>query len=289
MRLRSEPWIFRWAKPLIIALALFGASITSYLTVTHFFGNAPALCTAAAGEGCDLVLNSEYAKVFGIPLTIFGALGYLTVAGLAAIPLAIKSEDIKSKGKLNQQTSFLLFLVTTAMLVFSGYLMYLLAFEIKTTCLYCITSATIVTSMWFLNLFGREWEDRGNLIFTGLIVGSIVLVGTLGIFAVQNKTAAVSQTYTGRLAQHLTSSGAKMYGAFWCPHCREQKELFGDAAKQVPYVECDPRGEEPQEQLCRSKNIKGFPTWEISGKMHEGRQTLDELANLSGYHGSKGN
>ena len=29
------------------------------------------------------------------------------------------------------------------------------------------------------------------------------------------------------LTQHLKQVGAKMYGAFWCPHCQEQKQLFG--------------------------------------------------------------
>jgi uncharacterized membrane protein len=283
MRLRPEPAIFRWANPLIIALALFGAGVTSYLTVTHFFlGNAVAMCTAA-GEGCDLVLNSEYAKVFGIPLTIFGALGYLTVAALAATPLVIRSEDLAARTRLKQQTAFLLFLVTTAMLVFSGYLMYLLAFVIKTACLYCITSAVTVTSLWLLNLFGNDWEDRGNLIFTGLIVSAIVLVGTLGVFSAQNKMAVVNQSFSGRLAQHLTVSGAKMYGAIWCPHCQDQKAKFGEAAKQIPYVECAENVEKSQTELCRSKNIKGFPTWEISGKMYEGERSLDELANLSGF------
>ena len=27
------------------------------------------------------------------------------------------------------------------------------------------------------------------------------------------------------LAKHLRSIGAKMYGAFWCSHCNEQKQV----------------------------------------------------------------
>ena len=45
------------------------------------------------------------------------------------------------------------------------------------------------------------------------------------------------------LAQQLKQSGAKMYGAFWCSHCLEQKEEFGQQAmKDFPYVECYPNG-----------------------------------------------
>ncbi len=284
---RSEPWIHRWAGLIILILGIFGASLTSYLTVTHFFGGAPVLCSANAGEGCDLVLNSEYAKIFGIPLTIFGALGYLTMAGLAAVPMVIKPENLKEKQKLKQQTSFLLFMVSTATVAFSSYLMYLLAFEIKTACIYCISSALTVLSIWLLNLFSREWEDIGQLIFTGLIVGAIVLIGTVGIYSTQNKQSTVAQTYSGKLAQYLTTSGAKMYGAFWCPHCTDQKQLFGEAVKQMPYVECanDPANPRVQSQECRAKQIESYPTWEIGGKLYPGIKPLEELAKLSNYQG----
>jgi uncharacterized membrane protein/glutaredoxin len=292
MRQRSEPTIFRLARPIIIALALFGAALTTYLTITHFAGSGPALCTTQ-GTGCDLVLNSEYAKLFGIPLTIFGALGYLTLAGLAAVPLLAKPDEVKAKERLKKQTAFLLFMVSTATFVFSGYLMYLLAFVIKdpdgqtTFCLYCVTSAATMTAIWLLNLFGHDWEDSGQLIFTGLIVGAVVVVGTAGLYSTQSKLSAQNQTFAGRLVQHLKASNVKMYGAYWCPHCRDQKALFGDVVKQVPYIECDPKGENPQTKLCQDKKIKSFPTWEVDNKLVEGQKSLDELATLTGYQGAR--
>ena len=45
------------------------------------------------------------------------------------------------------------------------------------------------------------------------------------------------------LAMRLRDGGAKMYGAFWCSHCFEQKEIFGkEAMSALPYVECYPKG-----------------------------------------------
>ncbi len=45
------------------------------------------------------------------------------------------------------------------------------------------------------------------------------------------------------LAKRLKAAGAKMYGAFWCSHCFEQKQSFGkDAVADLPYVECYPDG-----------------------------------------------
>lgn len=95
--------------------------------------------------------------------------------------------------------------------------------------------------------------------------------------------SAAEPSYEAQLASHLTSSGAKMYGAYWCPHCAEQKELFADGAKQLPYIECDRNGENPQAQLCADKGVQGYPTWEINGQLYPGTQSIDTLANLSGY------
>lgn len=36
-----------------------------------------------------------------------------------------------------------------------------------------------------------------------------------------------SSPFALSLARHLHSVGAKMYGAFWCSHCQEQKEVCG--------------------------------------------------------------
>lgn len=94
---------------------------------------------------------------------------------------------------------------------------------------------------------------------------------------------AASKSYEARLAEHLTAQDATMYGAFWCPHCADQKELFGEAVETVPYVECDPEGENAQPELCREKDIQGYPTWEINGEFYPGTQSLEELARLSGF------
>jgi glutaredoxin len=98
--------------------------------------------------------------------------------------------------------------------------------------------------------------------------------------------AATPQTFEHKLAAHLQNIGAKMYGAHWCPYCARQKELFRDAASQVPYVECDPSGQNAQPQLCASKGLQGYPTWEINGKLYPGQRSLQELADMSNLAGT---
>ncbi len=89
------------------------------------------------------------------------------------------------------------------------------------------------------------------------------------------------------LAKHLRKKGVKMYGAFWCGHCAQQKELFGQQAfSQINYIECDPKGKNPQPQKCTQAGIKGFPTWQLpNGKTLPGQAPLSDLAKVSGYTG----
>ena len=90
------------------------------------------------------------------------------------------------------------------------------------------------------------------------------------------------------LAQHLQQGGAKMYEAYWCSVCRWQEKQFGpEAYAYVATIECDPRGKNAQPELCRQAKIRAFPTWEINGQLHEGGMQLEQLANLSGYSGSR--
>lgn len=89
------------------------------------------------------------------------------------------------------------------------------------------------------------------------------------------------------LATHLQAIEARMYGAYWCPHCHTQQELFGkEAFTAITYIECDPRGKNAQPDLCKAAKIQAYPTWEIRGKYYTGRQSLEKLALLSGYKGS---
>ena len=77
-----------------------------------------------------------------------------------------------------------------------------------------------------------------------------------------------------------------MYSAYWCPHCHDQKEMFGkEAASELQVVECAVDGRNNQRELCESKGLEGFPTWEINGKLDSGVKSLKRLAELSGYKG----
>jgi uncharacterized membrane protein len=318
VRRRSQPWIYRWSRVIIGAIAIVGALLTIYLTITKLTGGEAA-CLAGAGVGsnCGDVLNSKYAYIFGIPLSVFGLFAYISMATFSLSPLLIKGEEQKDlRNDLEQWTWLLLFLGSTAMAVFSGYLMSLLVFELKALCLYCVTSAISSTTMFIITLIGKEWEDSGQLFFNGVIVAMLVVMFALWHYNSSKGSEKLTQTVVDsgpipvdfvketpkegfgweivtksgeseiELAEHLTKTGAKMYGAFWCPHCHEQKLVLGkEATAKINYIECDAKGKNPQPELCVKAGIKGYPSWEINGKLESGAKESKKLAELSGYQG----
>lgn len=315
-RRRSTPWIYRNSRLLIGAIAALGILNTGYIT----FNKLASTTVACPTTGCERVLESPYAVLFGLPLSSYGLLAYLAMAVFALAPLLVNPEEKKSlRTNLENQTWLLLFAGATAMLLFSGYLMYIMfskfvsQFGVNGICYFCLASATFATLMFVLTLVGRDWNDRGQLVFLGSIVGIVTLIGSIAWGASVGQVSADAVTISDaqgnpyfvientsgeaetQLAQHLKQTGATMYGAYWCPHCCEQKQFFGkEASKEFPYVECAEGGKDAQIETCQrvlgeaekqSGQKVGFPTWQVNGRFYSGRQTLQQLAESSGYKG----
>lgn len=85
-------------------------------------------------------------------------------------------------------------------------------------------------------------------------------------------------------ARCLASKNAKMYGLYWCPHCADQKEMFGAAFRNVPYVECAIK-DKPGElaPACKAAGVKLFPSWQFAGEQpREGVLSLEALSDKTG-------
>ena len=291
-RRRSDPGR-RWARVAMAVLATIGAIDTGAITLKRWGLVGPLSCPGGA-EGCDKVLNSPWGSVLGQPLSLFGWLAYGAVLTMAVLPLVLRDD---SRAALAQRSWRGLLLLSTAMAVFSLLLMGLMVVKIQAFCFFCVLSATLSLGLFVLCLVGGDWEDRGQVVFQVVIVG--LLVGLLGIgwAASLDRPAAVrragmppavetvSSGQALALAEHLSRIGAVMYTAYWCPHCHEQKELFGQAASaKLKLIECAADGQNSQKALCDTKKIEGFPSWEINGKLDSGVKSLADLAQLSGFN-----
>jgi uncharacterized membrane protein len=283
----------RWVRVAMAVLATIGAIDTGAITLKRWGLIGPLTCPGGA-EACDKVLNSAWGSLFGQPLSLFGCLAYLAVLLLALLPLVLKGE---ARSAIAETSRWGLLLFSTGMAVFSLLLMGVMVFKIQAICAFCVLSALLSVSLFVLALLAGDWEDRGQLIFRSLLVGLAVGVIGLGWATSVDRPADLgkgvpipvtseSTPATLALAQHLTSGGARMYSAYWCPHCHEQKELFGkQATAKLTIIECAPDGRNSQTALCESKKIQGYPSWEINGKLDSGVKSLQELALRSGFKG----
>lgn len=329
LRRRNQTWIQKKSRFIIGAIAIVGLILTIYLTVTKLMGGEVACSTDAANAaaGCSSVLDSAYAYPLdpqgktGPPLSVFGSFAYLVMATLALSPLFVNPEKNKQlRLSLEKWTWWGMAIGSFAMATFSAYLMYVLAFELQMVCYYCIGSALFSLSLLTLTIIGNDWEDMGQILFTGAAIALITLVSAVGVYA--NVNVAVNETpveiaQDGKiltsqptvqakppigweitttsgeseiaLADHLAKSDAVMYSAYWCPHCYDQKQLFGKEAfeNHVKKVECAPDGLDGDPQKCVDAKIRAFPTWIIQGKIYEGVQSLEKLAELTGYTGEQ--
>jgi uncharacterized membrane protein/glutaredoxin len=264
----------------LFVLALFGMALSGYLTFSAWQGKQVAFCTE--GAGCDVVLNSQWATLFGVPTSFWG---FLTYALLAAVAWNKNAAD---QWRWAWVISFF-------GLFYSLYLTSISLFELKATCPYCLTSLSLMATILVVTTFQRPTNlpkfSWGPWLAKTVGMAAIMIVALHTYYAgYWGGAPGPEDPWIRGLAEHLSQSDAKFYGASWCPHCAEQKQLFGSSVKRVPYVECSPGGPQaPSAPICKEKNITNYPTWIINGERYTGVQPLDTLAQLSHYkeQGSK--
>jgi len=107
---------------------------------------------------------------------------------------------------------------------------------------------------------------------TYLIIGIVIIIlAVVGIIKQANSPGQYDD-----FAKCLTESGAIMYGTDWCPHCKDQKALFGKSFKKVNYINCD-----FNKQECVTMGVEGYPTWFVDDEKYTGVQPLGFLSSTA--------
>ncbi|MEM9213647.1 MAG: vitamin K epoxide reductase family protein [Cyanobacteria bacterium P01_F01_bin.150] len=278
-RKKQQHWFYRYARYLITGIATAGL----------------LLSIGCLTKGNGTLSGSAYASLIGLPLPLLGAIAYGLMGSLAIVPILTKNKSLEGPTWLG------LFIGSTAMVTFSGYLVYVMVQVLQDPCIPCMISAFFSLGLWALTLAGNRWEDIGRLVLPGICVLMVSGLVTTGLHAYASDPDGFTANAAGspppavttesgdaeiELAKHLTAIGAKKYGAWWCPHCHAQQTLFGKQAfEYLTYVECDEAGVEPDPQACRAAGVQSYPTWEINGETYAGVQSLEALSTVSGYSG----
>jgi uncharacterized membrane protein len=118
---------------ILFGLSLLGIFVAGYILSTRI-GGVPLVCVV--GNTCDVVQNSPYASIFGVPISAYGLVFYITMAVLA---LRLSSAPRLIKW---------VFPLGIAGLLFSIYLTYIQKFLIGAFCFWCVVSALVAASIF---------------------------------------------------------------------------------------------------------------------------------------------
>lgn len=283
-------------------VAAAGTLECAYLSVLSW-KNAIAGVACSAGGSCASVLSSEYAKLLGLPLPVYGAVGYAAIAVMAW----------KWASEIQEESMWREFTFNASWMFAGGslWLMILLHGIMKQDCDWCHVSALLSFTVAGLvtasipATIRMKCARRAATFAAASALGLGVMQLGPGLLKEKTQAQAFDLPYSEAvvheesseraqiLASRLRDAGAKMYGAFWCGHCYEQKESFGKQAVEVlPYVECYPDGfrrgfgnaenesgkkDTPPAKACVDAQIDGFPTWVVGSERLEGEQTFDQL------------
>lgn len=153
---KSAPSFPRWQDLAIPVLSLLGLGVAAYLTYVEA-STANAIC-GPVGD-CNAVQNSPYAKLFGVlPVGILGAVGYIAIL-LTWLLMRFRT------GWLSDIAPVALFGMSFFGTLYSIYLTYLELFVIKAVCLWCLSSAVIITLLMLFSLspaaaWVSEWDEE---------------------------------------------------------------------------------------------------------------------------------
>ena len=293
----------KWPKIIIAILSTIGLVDTGSITLENW-GLLKSLSCPGTQNSCEKVLNSPWGNLFSnnhinIPLSLAGFVTYLTIL---VFTIVLSLNLISPKEKLNKLIWWLIFLISCASSTFSFLLINIMFFQIKAYCFFCILSAILSFSIFIISMIGAKFESREPMFFRGFIVALTIMLGGLiwstnvdpsNATDIWSKTERVSPLITTssspqkiKFAQFLRENNIAMYSAYWCPHCHDQKQLFGKQAfKELTVIECAKDGKDSQHELCEAKGIDGFPSWEINGEIYSGIKNLNDLAIMTEYEG----
>lgn len=127
---------------IVAALALAGIFISLYLTLYKLGVIGELSCSIGS---CESVNTSKWSSFLGLPVAGWGLLFYSEVFVIALLGTLPRFED-------EPAISLLLLIETGIGVLFSAWLTYLELAVIHAICIWCVTSAVIVTAMLLVSI-----------------------------------------------------------------------------------------------------------------------------------------
>jgi len=130
-----DKWLYRAS----VALVVLGLLVSIYMTIYKVTSNN-AMCLGSGD--CSTVNASSYSEVYGIPVAVFGVLGY------AAILMVLYFEN--RNRFLMQNSTLMIFGMALTGFLFTVWLIYVEVALLKALCPFCVTSQTAMTIIFII-------------------------------------------------------------------------------------------------------------------------------------------
>ncbi len=286
------------ANRLIILFATLGMVISGLLWVSH----SSDFALPCTGGGCDVVAQSEYSKIWGIPVAAFG-FGYFGMVGLLALSRLQYPESWATYSKL-------ILALTTLGLIAFGYFTYIQYAVLKVMekggpCWWCLAAAGMNLLAWLVAIVGlrsvppaeKLW---GRELLQSITLALLLIVAGFGFGAWQagKRTQFVAQESDNEQLTMLYLEGqgwrkgnpeAELvivkFSDFQCPACKQAYEFmentlmprFGDKILYVfrhyPLIQIHPMAWDAASAAEEAGKQGKF--WEMYAKLFQNQQGLN--------------
>ncbi len=253
-------------------LSVAGVATMAYLVYLHYAYGKESFCNIGEGLSCELVNQSLYSEIFGIPVSILGVLYFLAVF-------------IFSVFRFNEKTLKQIAFVTIVFLGPSVYLTLIEIFVLENICVLCEGSKVLMLLIIGVVVYVLRPVSLGKNLIIGALIFAVIAGGTT--YAIHANV--VPEGKYDIFAQCLTDEGMLMYGSATCSFCAKQRAMFGSAFEFIDEIECDPRNPDSEVERCVAKDIEHTPTWiqeDAEGnelhRFEAGVVSFEELSAVSG-------
>ena len=239
----------------------FGLSLESYHELMVSQSGEGTWCDLGEISSCEKAFQSEYSRLWGHPISLYGAATYFLVGAIAFLGLA-------NGGPFLLASVFHIGLLGFVLLGATAYFAWALAFQVKTLCILCLgdylTSLLIVAVSWracfslglpYKALF--RWDLRSlagnpkNAFRTCLMIVLFVVLGFLVVHQERRiylHQRGLNKAIEGLLprfptpwAKEFPTTGPDdapirvvLFGDYECPFCSQTKRIWNEIMDQYP-------------------------------------------------------
>ena len=130
-----DKWLYRFS----VVLVVLGLLVSIYMTIYKITSNNK-MCLGSGD--CSTVNSSIYSEVNGIPVAVFGIIGYLSILAVLVFE--------KRHPFLEQNGTLMIFGMALTGFLFSLWLVYVEIALIKALCPFCVTSQVSMTLIFIM-------------------------------------------------------------------------------------------------------------------------------------------